>query len=296
MIDVLVVFAAQTVTAAIPLVFASMGGTLSERSGVATIALEGYLLVGALAAAIGALATGSAVVALGAALVAGAAAGAIFAFTVNTLRASSIVAGVAVNLAAAAGARVALELLYGSASNSPPLLAAAARTGSLERVALLDAILQPTFILAVLAALGVHAFFARTVAGLRTTAAGEHPAACRAQGIDVATVRWRALVAGGAVCALGGAHLTLLQHEFVAFMSGGRGFLALAAVILGGWSPGRVALAAIAIGSLSALDATLAGRGAVPSALLHALPYALTLLAVTVRIGGTRSPRALGTL
>lgn len=294
MIDGLLVFVAQTVTASVPIVFAAMGGTLSERSGVATIALEGYLLAGAFGAAVAAIAWQSTLAALIVAALLGAALGAVFAFATVRLRANAIVAGVAINLIAAAGTRVALKVLYDSASNSPPLLTRAARTGSLARVAFIEAVAQPVAWLAPLCVLAVMLTLDRTVFGLRVRAAGEHPEACRAQGVSVDRVRITALILGGAIAALGGAQLTLLQHEFVAFMSGGRGFLGLAAVILGGWRPGRVALAAVAIGMLSALESTLAGRVPFPSAVLQALPFVATLVAVVGLVGRTRPPRALG--
>lgn len=294
MISVFLVFVAQTVTAAAPLVMAAMGGTLSERAGVPTISLEGYLLGGAFGAAVAALETHSSAVALGAAALVGAVLGALFAFGAVTLRANAIVVGVAVNLAAAAGTRVALKVLYDSASNSPPLAAHAARRGSLAHVALIEALAQPVAWLAPLAVLAIASIFVRTVYGLRVRAVGEHPEAARAQGISVDGVRWSALVAGGSLAALGGAHLALTQREFVAYMSGGRGFLALAAVILGGWQPARAALAAVAIGALAALEAALAGRVPVPAAFLQALPFAATLAAVVGLVGRVRAPRSLG--
>ncbi|MEI8256027.1 MAG: ABC transporter permease [Deltaproteobacteria bacterium] len=293
MIDAMLVFVAQTVTASVPIVLAAMGGTLSERAGVATLALEGYLLGGAFGAAVAALAWQSTAAALLAAALVGAALGALFAIATVRLRANAIVAGVAINLLAAAGTRVALKVLYDSASNSPPLLNRAARSGALARVAFLDAVTQPVAWLAPLCVLAVYFTLNRTVFGLRVRAAGENPEACRAQGVSVDRVRFTALVLGGAIAALGGAHLTLLQHEFVAFMSGGRGFLGLAAVILGGWRPGRAALAAVAIGMLTALEATLAGRVPFPSAVLQALPFVATLIAVVGVVGRTRPPRAL---
>src|SRR5262249_16717219 len=111
---------------------------------------------------------------------------------------------------------------------------------------------------------------------------------------SVARVRWLALVFGGALGGMGGAHLTLGQHEFVAYMSAGRGFLAIAAVILGGWDPLRACIAAIGIGMLTALEATLAGHFHFPPALVEALPFAVTLIAVVGIVGRTRPPRALG--
>jgi simple sugar transport system permease protein len=289
----LLVFIAQVVTASAPLVLASQGGVLSERAGVATITLEGYLLAGAFGAAVGALATGSALVATLVALALGAALGALFAWSTVTLRANAIVVGVALNLLAAAATRVALKVLYDSASNSPPLLERAAGHGSLGWVALREALLQPPVLLAPLVVLGVHVLFARSVFGLRVTACGEHPAAARSQGVPVERTRWGALVLAATLAALGGAQLTFHQHEFVAFMSGGRGFLALAAVILGRWQPRRAALWAVAIGTLSALETTLAGRVPVPSAVLQALPFAWTLAAVVGLVGRSRPPAAL---
>jgi len=302
------VFLAQVLSASLPLGLAAVGGVLSERSGVATIALEAYLLGGAFGAAVAALATGSAVLASIAAMATGAALGAVFAFSTVRLRAHAIVAGVAVNLLAAAGTRVALKVLYDSASNSPPLpLARRAMSASVGWSALREMVSSPPLWIAPLLVVGAHLALTKSVFGLRVTACGEHPAAARSLGVPVDRVRAQALVLGGAVAALGGAQLTLHQGEFVAYMSGGRGFLALAAVILGRWQPVRAVAWAAAIGSLSALESTLAGDDTmVPAAVqavlspaafravVQAMPYGLTLLAVMGRFGRARPPAALG--
>lgn len=292
--NALLVFLAQCLSATTPLLLASLGGTLSERAGVATIALEGYLLVGAFAAAVGALATGSAAFACVAALIAGAMMGALFALSTVTLRANAIVAGVAVNLFAGASTRVALKVLYDSASNSPPLLTRAARTGSIGAVALIESLSQPVTWLALVAVGAMIVLVHKSAFGMRVEAAGEHPDALRTRGVSVERTRWMALTMAGALAGLGGAHLSLAQHEFVAYMSAGRGFLALAAVIIGGWRPVRVTVAALTIGALYALEATLAGRAAIPTVLLQALPFAVTLIAVVGLVGKVRAPRALG--
>ncbi len=290
----MLVVLAQVLLASAPLVLAALGGVVSERSGVATIGLEAYLLAGAFAAAATALATGSTALALVAALALGALFGALFAACTVRLRANSIVSGVALNILAAAATRVALKVLYGSASNSPPLPThALASRSSAGLAAMRDALGSPVVLLAPLAVLALHGLLSRSVFGLRVTACGEHPGAARSQGVAVDRVRFAALSLGGAVAALGGAQLSLHQGEFVAYMSGGRGFLALAAVILGRWRPVRAALWAVGIGALSALEATLAGRVSLPPAALQALPYALTLLAVTGRWGRSRPPAAL---
>jgi ABC-type uncharacterized transport system permease subunit len=293
-IATIVVFLAQALTASVPIVLAALGGTISERSGVPTISLEGYVLGGAFGAAAAGLATDSTAVAVLAGAATGTALGAVFALGVVTYRANAIVTGVAVNLLAVAGTRIAIKVLYDSSSNSPPLLTRGARAGSLAVAALLDSLARPLAWLTPIAVLAVFIVLSRTVYGLRVSAAGEHPEACRSLGISIERVRWGALTSGGTIAALGGAHLSLSQHQFVSLMSGGRGFLSLAAVILGGWHPLRVCLAALCIGTLQALEATLAGRVSVPPAWLQALPFAATLLAVVGLVGKTRPPRALG--
>lgn len=287
--NALLVFVAQVLSASTPLVFAALGGVVSERAGVATISLEAYLLTGAFAATVTALATGSSALGLAAALVAGALSGMLFAACAVRLRVDAIVAGLAVNLFAAAATRVALKVLYGSASNSPPLtLHAGAAHDAIGVTALRDALSTPTVWLAPAAALALHALFAESALGLRITAVGAHPTAARTQGVDVARVQLIALTLGGAVAALGGAQLALHQREFVAYMSGGRGFLALAPVILGRWRPLPAALWAVGLGATAALEATLSAHPRAPTALLHALPYALTLAAVVAGRAGSR--------
>jgi ABC-type uncharacterized transport system permease subunit len=233
-VQTLLVYLAQTLTASAPLCLAALGGVISERSGVATISLEAYLLGGAFAAAAVALATASLPLALLGAVALGAALGGVFAWSTISLRANAIVAGVAVNLLAAAGTRVALKVLYDSAANSPALPIGRASTASIGAAALSEALRAPAVLLTPLVAWALHVTLRDTVFGLRVTACGEHPDAARSLGVSVPRVRAAALVLGGAVAALGGAQLALFQHEFVAYMSGGRGFLALAAVILGG--------------------------------------------------------------
>jgi simple sugar transport system permease protein len=293
-VQTLLVYLAQTLTASAPLCLAALGGVISERSGVATISLEAYLLGGAFAAAAVALATSSLPLALLGAVALGAALAGVFAWSTISLRANAIVAGVAVNLLAAAGTRVALKVLYDSAANSPALPIGRASSASIGAAALSEALRAPAVLLTPLVAWALHLTLRDTVFGLRVTACGEHPDAARSLGVSVPRVRAAALVLGGAVAALGGAQLALFQHEFVAYMSGGRGFLALAAVILGRWRPLRAVGWAVGIGALQALEATLSSRAGVPHALLQAMPFALTLLAVAGPWGRARSPAALG--
>ena len=134
--------------------------------------------------------------------------------------------------------------------------------------------------------------------GLRLRACGEYPAAADAAGVRVGRVRVGAVLAGGALAGLGGAYLSIgYTNGFVENMSAGRGFIALAVVILGRWNPGGVALAALLFGLASAAQfAFQATRTGVPYQFFLALPYLLTLAALLLRsrLGGGAAPAALG--
>jgi simple sugar transport system permease protein len=136
----------------------------------------------------------------------------------------------------------------------------------------------------------------RTRLGLRIRACGENPVAALAAGINVRRVRITALCISGAICALGGIHLAYDQHRFESGMSGGRGFIALAAVVLSGWRAGRAAAACIAFGFLEALQIILqdASSGSKSATLIQLLPYVATLVVLALGIGRAAAPRGIG--
>lgn len=278
------VFLAQLARNAMPYVLAALGGTISERSGVVNIALEGKLLVGAFCCAVGAIESGSPVVGalcgmLGGMLVAG-----LYALAVLRFHADQIVAGVAINLLALGLTRYLLKLFYGSTANSPP-------APGIDDNVWTSPLLYIVIALVVIFQLG----FQRTRFGLRLRAVGEHPEAADTLGISVPRIRWLALLIAGAVAGLGGAYLALGNHGFVANMSGGRGYIALAAVIMGSWRPAFVAGACLLFASAEALKvALLVEDVGVPRELLQALPYLLTIVAMAGFIGRSRAPAALG--
>ncbi len=290
-------FAAQVVRIAVPYVLAALGGTFSERAGVINIALEGLLLAGAFAAAAGALAGGAAAgVALG--ILAGVALSALFGLAVIRWRADQVVCGVAITLLAAASTRYFLKLLYDSSSNSPRIVgfepSAWASRGPAAAF-LGETLGSPLVVAAGLAILASHFALGRTRFGLRLRAVGEHPEAVEALGLRVAPLRWAGVLLAGALAGLGGVWLAYDQHGFVAGMSAGRGFIAIAAMILGGWRPLGATLACLLFASAEALELRLqAAHGA--TGLVHALPYLVTLLALALRAGRHVAPRALGKL
>ncbi len=278
----LVAFVLAVFRISVPYVLAAVGGTLSERAGVVALGLEGMLLTGAFCAAVGAEAGGPAVGALAGAM-GGAGVGVILAACVVYGRADGVVVGVAINLIALGGTRVAMQYVWQSASSSPTIPGLSGGWAGAAG-------------LAALAVSGVAAAaLTRTAWGLRVRAVGEHPAAATSLGIDVAQLRFGAVALSGALAGLGGAWLALDNHGFVDRMSGGRGYIALAAVIMGRWHPGFAALAAVCFAATEAaqlqLQAVVSGGA---REFIQMLPYLLTLVALAGVLGRSRPPAALG--
>ncbi len=278
------VFLAQLVRIAVPYVLAAMGGTISERSGVVNIALEGKLLVGAFCCAVGAIETGSVPVGALCGVLGGMAVAALYGLAVLRFQADQIVSGVAINLLALGLTRYLLKLFYGSTANSPP---APGFEGSVWSNALLYIV--------VALVIAFQFGFQRTRFGLRLRAVGEHPEAAETLGLSVLGIRWLAVLIAGGVAGLGGAWLALDNHAFVANMSGGRGYIALAAVIMGSWRPKFVALACLVFAAAEALQVVMQVASVpVPRELIQSLPYILTIVAMAGLIGRSRPPAALG--
>jgi ABC-type uncharacterized transport system permease subunit len=293
---------AQTLRMMVPYGCAALGGVWSERSGVVNIALEGILLSSGLATVAVHLATGSAWLGLCGGIAAGALLSMVHALSVRA-RVDAIVSGIAVNLAAAGGTRFVLRALYGSSSNSPSVAgfasAFAGGTGSLAL--LVRTVVEPLFLLGALCTVGTAFLLYRTRFGLHVRATGENPHAAVSVGIDTGLLRVVAVSLGGAITGVGGAALAYDQHQFQSGMSGGRGFIALAAVIVSGWRPGRAVLACSIFAALDALQILLQGETRVPHDLLGAVPYVATLLALVAMgaraaraTAGPRPPAALG--
>jgi len=284
--DILVIaFVLQTLRIAAPILLAALGGVVSERSGIVDLSLEGKLLLGALATEIGAHATGSAVVGAAAGVAGGMLTGALYALVVVRFRADQVVSGIAINMLAIALGAYLIQLLYRSASNAPRI---PGLPGNL--------LANPLFWLAVLLVPAVHLLIARTRFGLRVRAAGEHPDATASLGVSVPRVRWLAALLSGALAGLGGAWLALENHSFLSDMAAGRGYLALAAVIMGNWRPVGAALACLFFGAAQSLQIQLKTSGilAIPDSLASIIPYVLTMIALAGFIGRTRPPASLG--
>jgi ABC-type uncharacterized transport system permease subunit len=282
---------AQTLRMAVPYACAALGGVWSERSGVVNIALEGMLLASGLGAVVAHHASSSATLGVAAAVLVGA----LFALVHASLfvwgRIDAIVSGIALNLVAAGGTRFLLRALYDSSSNSPAV--EGFRLGALGGASgprlLARTLLDPLTIVTLLLTAGTTVCMYRTRFGLRLRASGENPDAAQSVGIAVARVRVAAVTIGGAICGLGGAALAYDQHQFQSGMSGGRGFIALAAVIVSGWRPGRAVLACALFAALDALQIVVQDQSIVPRDIVQMMPYIATLIALSVIAGRRRA-------
>jgi simple sugar transport system permease protein len=275
-------FFAAVVRITVPYALAALGGTLSERSGVINIALEGLLLIGAFSATIAAYAGHGAVAGVVGGIAGGVVLAALYALLVVTLRGDQIVCGVALNLFADGLTRFLLKATFDSSSNSPRI-DAWGHVGA-RLIALTVALVAL-----------VHVVLYKTPFGLRLRAVGEHPAAAASLGVRPARIRWAALLCAGALAGLGGAWLAADQRQFVAGMSNGRGYIALAAMIFGKWRPAWAAAACLLFGVAEALQIALQAAGVgVPGWAVQMLPYVLTMITLAGFIGRSQAPRALG--
>jgi len=282
-----IAFLTQVLRLALPYALAAMGGAITERAGVIDLALEAKLLFGAFAAAAVGHATGSALLAVLGGLGAGMLVAAVQVFCALRLGADQVIVGVALNLLALGGTRFLLQLLYGEGANSPPTPTFG---GSIAG--------NPILWLALVAAVALPVAIARTRWGLRLRAAGDRPDALVSVGVSPVRARLAAALVGGALAGAGGAQLTLAVGGFVADMSGGRGYIALAMVILAGWRPAVAAIACAGVALAEAINIQLqVAAVGIPHELAQLAPYVLTL-AVLVLAGGTygRPPGSLGKL
>ena len=284
---------AIAVIKATPLAYAALGGVVSENAGVVNIGLEGMMAAGAFTAVVASFYFHSVVLAVIAAALTGAMLGLLLAYLAVTQRADQIIVGMAINVLALGGAAFMLSVLFGQPGASPEVTSFSTLGGAtatvmtyLQRYALVW--------LAIIVCIVVHVFLYRTPGGLHLRAVGESPHAALTAGINVAKYRYLATIVGGVLAALGGAYLSIGEVDLYSDgMVAGRGFIALAAVIFGRWTPLGAMGACLFFGFFSSLQIALQ-RANVPAQLLEMLPYVLTIVAIAGFIGRSRPPAADG--
>ncbi len=275
-----------TLRSAAPLIFAAMGGLLSERSGVTNIALEGLMLIGAFAAATGTYYSDNPFVGLVVGVVASALVAVVLAVWCVSFRADQVVAGTAIVLLGLGATAFLVQRIYGQAGGSPTVERLPGIGGGLNVLVPVALLLVPV----------VHYVLYHTRAGLRIMAAGEHPRAAESVGIDVARYRYACVIASGVLAGFGGAYLSIGDlSQFTTNMTQGRGFIALAAVIFGNWTPFGTLGAALLFGAAQAVRFRAQALDLpISQDLIIALPYILTLVAITGLVRHATPPAGLG--
>jgi len=282
------------------LLLPALGGVLSERSGVVNIAMEGMMLVGAYAGVMVALSTNNLLVGVLGAMIAGGLMALIHAVISINFKANQIVSGIAINIAALGLTNYLL--LVQTAGQGVRSLASSLRLpvitwGPLAHIPFLGPVLfqqNIIFYVALLILVGIQLLLFRTNIGLRIRAVGEHPQAADTAGVNVRLVRYLCVISSGLLSGLAGAFLALgINGIFNSNMTAGAGYIALAAMIFGKYTPLGTALACLIFGLGEALAVRMQDSGVSPY-LLSTIPYILTLIALVGVVGRTIAPAADG--
>jgi len=297
-----------------PYLLGALGGAFSERSGIINIGLEGMMLFGAFGYVLGAHAAAESGAGASWAATAGVLCGvgmgvllgALHGVVCITWRGNQIISGLAINLVALGATRLLLRVVFGTSSNSSGV----ASLGAVEvfdpasAAGPLNALVHPLVLAAPVIVIAAWGLLFHTRFGLRLRTAGEHPLAAETLGIRILRYRWAGVLLSGALAGLAGVWLSGDQGRFVHEMTGGRGYIALAVMILGKWHPAGIFGGALLFGGAEALSDRLQTLGGVslplvgmiapPNELVQMIPHLVTLVALASVIGKSRAPEALG--
>ena len=293
--------ASGTLQLAMPLILGALAGVLGERSGVVNVAIEGQFLMGAFGAAL----VGTMATSVWAGLISAAIGGAIIAAMLAVLAirflVDQVVVGIVLNLLALGVTGFLYERLMqpnAQKYNQPPALPTWSIPGLAKIPVIGPVLFESNFLvwLALILVFVIHFGLSRTRWGLRTRAVGEHPVAADTVGIRVRGLRYANVLLGGLIAGAGGAYFTLVATgSFQKNMTAGAGFIALAALIFGRWTPFGALGAALFFGFAQKLATYLSAVGSpVPSQFLNMLPYIATIIAVAGLVGRVRAPAADG--
>ncbi len=279
---------------ATPLIFAALGGMFSECSGVINIALEGLMLAGAFTGAVITYESGNPYVGLLAGMFTGAALAFIYAIACIKFEADQVVSGMAINFLMIGLPAVISGAIYDSSGSTPQIAKEHLLPEFFNRLS------QASILAFLLVPLCWYVLY-KTPFGLRLRATGENPAAADAAGVNVTRLRYIAVILSGILAAAGGAYLSIGQSSlFTRNMTAGRGYIALAALILAKWRPWQELLACLFFGLMEALTIQIQGVFKLPSGedipvqFIQIIPYVLTIIVLAGFIGLSRAPRALG--
>ena len=298
-IDLIIDLLQATLRWGAPLIIVSIGEVYAERSGVINMGIEGIMLFGALAGVAVSFLTENVLLAALFSIVLGALFGLVVAYLTVSRRTNQVVTGLMLNLAALGGSNLLFALLSESRHERVarfPILFPEV----FHNIPILGPILfrQPvsTWIALVLPFLAAYVLY-RTDWGLNVRAVGENPQSAATAGLPVIKLKYQAVILSGIFAALGGCVLTLGEVGYFASggMTAGRGFVVLAAVVVGGWDPIRTALICLVFGAADAAQLRMQTAGSViPYQFLQMLPYLITVIALAGVVGHTRPPKTWG--
>jgi simple sugar transport system permease protein len=301
-LPILVAFIASTLRISTPLIFTALGGVITERAGVVNIGLEGMMITGAFFGVIGSQYTSNPWMGMLIGIVAGGLMALLHAFLSISLKADQVISGTAINTFSPALASILLFTLLnrqGQTDGVKKIAYTPEMRNFLLGIPVIGRFLTElnyyVFIALALVAVVNFVLF-HTVWGMRLRAVGEHPKAADTLGINVYRTRYIAVVLSGMLAALGGASLSIgTNNLFREGMTNGRGFIALAAMIFGNWKPGGALLAALLFGAAEASQIIAQRFGLpIPNEFYYALPYLMTMIAVTGFAKKSRPPLSVG--
>jgi len=286
---------AAAVRMATPIASAALGGIFSERAGIINIGLEGMMLTGAFAGVATSFFTGSAWLGVLAAILVGGLLGLLHAFLTVKFLVNQVVSGTGINILALGFTAYMSQVLWGSrgASESVNSLDVIS-IPLLKDIPIIGGIIgshTPLVYLVFAIVILSYIFLFKTPMGLRIRAVGEHPAAADTAGINVYRTKYLCVVISGMLAGFGGAFLSLGHlNLFVLGMTGGRGFIALAAMIFGQWMPYGAFGASLLFGFADALQMRLQALGLLPPQIILTVPYVLTIVVLAGVVRKARPP------
>ncbi len=291
MLDLLVFVLAGTLAAATPLIFAAMGELVVEKSGVLNLSIEGMMATGAATGFVMATVSGSAIVGFASAALASALLSLVFALLTVGFLANQVAAGLAVGILGL-GVSVLIGKNYEGTTISP---IDKIDLGALSELPLLGKVIfaqDPMVYVSIASVIAITYLLKRTKLGLIIRAVGESPDAANSIGYPVVLVRTCAIMFGGAMAGIGGAHLTLSYTPLWAEgLVAGRGWIVVALVVFGTWQAPRIAIGAYLFGAVSLIELFVQGQGfAIPSQLMSAMPYIITIVVLAII---SRNPRVV---
>jgi len=281
-----------------PLVFGALGGVVSERAGVVNIGIEGMMTIGAFTGAAVGYYSNNAWLGFLAAGISGGIMALLHAVASVTFNADQTISGIAINLLGSGFSLFLCRLLFEGATMTKPVVSKLPKVfgENVSNSLLQNLNVDVTVILALIVAAIIWFILYKTKWGLRVRAVGEHPAAADTLGINVTGTRYICVVISGILAGFGGGCMTLaIIAQFTPTAISGQGFIALAAVIFGKWTPHGAYGACILFGFAQALTVVLGGGSfAIPSQILAMLPYILTIVVLILFVGKSVAPKADG--